>query len=171
MDALVRRLSAHDTAGRRCGNVWNATVNAHMGLVSTQKQEALGFMQRERIATAAAPAAIGPYNQAIASGNLVFASGQIALDPASGQLVEGDVRAQTRRALENLSAVLQAAGSSLAQVVKTTVFLTSMSNFTAMNEIYAQYFTGEPPARSTVAVAELPRNALVEVEAIALREA
>lgn len=127
------------------------------------------MMQRERIATAAAPAAIGPYSQAIASGNLVFASGQIALDPASGQLVEGDVQAQTQRALDNLSAVLQAAGSSLAQVVKTTVFLSSMANFAAMNEIYGQYFTGEPPARSTVAVAELPRNALVEVEAIAVR--
>lgn len=125
--------------------------------------------QRERIATPAAPAAIGPYSQAIASGNLVFASGQIALDPASGQLVQGDVQAQTQRALENLSAVLQAAGSSLGQVVKTTVFLTSMANFAAMNEIYGQYFTGEPPARSTIAVAELPRNALVEVEAIALR--
>lgn len=126
-------------------------------------------MHRERIATIAAPAAIGPYNQAIVSGNLVFASGQIALDPATGQLVEGDVQAQTRRALDNLSAVLQAAGSSLVNVVKTTVFLTTMANFAAMNEVYAQYFTGEPPARSTVAVAELPRNALVEVEAIALR--
>lgn len=125
--------------------------------------------QRERIATPAAPGAIGPYSQAIASGNLVFASGQIALDPASGQLVQGDVQAQTQRALENLSAVLQAAGSSLGQVVKTTVFLTSMANFAAMNEIYGQYFTDEPPARSTIAVAELPRNALVEVEAIALR--
>ncbi|HLZ22268.1 MAG TPA: RidA family protein [Ktedonobacterales bacterium] len=128
-------------------------------------------MRRERIATAAAPAAIGPYSQAIATGNLVFASGQIALDPATGQLVEGDVQAQTRRALENVSAVLQAAGSSFAQVVKTTVFLTSMANFTAMNEVYGQFFTSEPPARSTVAVAELPRNALVEVEVIALREA
>lgn len=126
-------------------------------------------MQRERISTTAAPAAIGPYSQAIAYGNLVFASGQIALDPSSGQLVEGDVQAQTRRALDNLSAVLQAAGSSLGQVVKTTVFLTSMTNFAAMNEIYGQYFTGEPPARSTVAVAELPRNALVEVEVIAVR--
>ena len=132
-------------------------------------KEAIESMHRERIATTAAPAAIGPYNQAIVSGNLVFASGQIALDPITGQLVEGDVQAQTRRALENLSAVLQAAGSSLGNVTKTTVFLTSMANFTSMNEVYAQYFTGEPPARSTVAVAELPRNALVEVEAIAIR--
>ena len=132
-------------------------------------KEAIESMHRERIVTTAAPAAIGPYNQAIVSGNLVFASGQIALDPITGQLVEGDVQAQTRRALENLSAVLQAAGSSLANVTKTTVFLTSMANFTAMNEVYAHYFTSEPPARSTVAVAELPRNALVEVEAIAIR--
>lgn len=126
-------------------------------------------MERERISTPHAPAAIGPYSQAIVSGQLVFASGQIALDPQSGQLAEGDVRAQTRRALENLSAVLQAAGSSLGQVVKTTVFLTTMSNFAAMNEVYGEYFTGDPPARSTVAVAELPRSALVEVEAVAVR--
>jgi 2-iminobutanoate/2-iminopropanoate deaminase len=126
-------------------------------------------MQRERVATSAAPAAIGPYSQAIISGELIFASGQVALDPATGQLVDGDVRAQTRRALENLAAVLDAAGSSLAQVVKTTVFLTAMSNFAAMNEVYASYFTGDPPARSTIAVAELPRGALVEVEATAIR--
>ncbi len=128
-------------------------------------------MERVRISTTGAPAAIGPYSQAIASGQLVFASGQIALDPATGQLVEGDVRAQTRRALENLSAVLQAGGSSLAQAVKTTVFLTTMDNFAAMNEVYTEFFAGEPPARSTVAVAELPRKALVEVEAIAVRSA
>jgi 2-iminobutanoate/2-iminopropanoate deaminase len=128
-------------------------------------------MRRERIATESAPAAIGPYSQAIASGDMVFASGQIALIPGTGEFTGGDVQVQTRQALENLSAVLQAAGSSLARVVKTTVFLTSMQNFAPMNEIYGQYFVGEPPARSTLAVAELPRNALVEIEAIALRGA
>ena len=126
-------------------------------------------MQRERIATQAAPAAIGPYSQAIATDQFVFASGQIALDPQSGQFVEGDVRVQTRQVLENLSAVLQAAGCSLAGVVKTTVFLTSMANFAPMNEVYAEYFTNDPPARSTIAVADLPRNALVEIEAVAVR--
>jgi 2-iminobutanoate/2-iminopropanoate deaminase len=127
--------------------------------------------RRERVATSSAPAAIGPYSQAIASGQVIFCSGQIALDPQSGQLIEGDVRAQTRRALENLSAVLAAAGSSPAQVVKTTVFLASMADFAAMNEVYAEFFGGEPPARSTVGVAELPRGARVEVECIATRGA
>jgi len=128
--------------------------------------------ERQRIATTSAPAAIGPYSQAIASGALVFCSGQVALDPATGQLVEGDIRAQTRRALENLGAVLAAAGSSPARVVKTTVFLVAMADFAAMNEVYAEFFAGDdPPARSTVAVAELPRGARVEVEAIALRPA
>jgi 2-iminobutanoate/2-iminopropanoate deaminase len=126
-------------------------------------------MQRERISTTDAPGAIGPYSQAIATGNFVFCSGQVPLVPASGALVEGDVRAQTRRALENLSGVLNAAGSSLAQVVKTTVFLVSMSDFAAMNEVYAEFFPGDPPARSTIAVAELPKGARVEIEAIALR--
>lgn len=128
-------------------------------------------MTRTKIATTAAPAALGPYSQAIALDGMVFASGQIALDPASGQLVEGDVQAQTHRALQNLKAVLEASGSSLANVVKTTVFLTSMSNFTAMNEVYATYFGDEPPARSTIAVAELPKGAQVEIEAIAVRGA
>jgi 2-iminobutanoate/2-iminopropanoate deaminase len=125
---------------------------------------------RVRIATSNAPAAIGPYNQAIASGSLVFCSGQIPLDPASGTLIEGDVKAQTRRALENLQAVLEAAGSSMAAVVKTTVFLVSMGDYPAMNEVYAEFFGDVPPARSAVAVAELPRGARVEVEAIAVRE-
>ena len=128
-------------------------------------------MQRERVSTNGAPAALGPYSQAIASGQLVFASGQIALIPETGALVEGDVGSQTKRALENLSAVLQAAGSSLGQVVKTTVFLTTMDNFAAMNEVYAGFFPGDPPARSTIAVAGLPKGALVEIEAIGIRSA
>lgn len=126
-------------------------------------------MPREQIATASAPAAIGPYSQAIATGELVFASGQIALDPASGQMVGDDVRAQTRQVLRNVQAVLEAAGSSLDRVVKTTVFLTQMSDFAAMNEVYGDTFKIEPPARSTVAVAELPRGARVEIEVVALR--
>jgi 2-iminobutanoate/2-iminopropanoate deaminase len=127
------------------------------------------IMQRERVTTTGAPAAIGPYSQAIVSDGLVFASGQVALEPETGQLVAGDVQAQTRRALRNLAAVLEAAGTSLTQVVKTTVFLTSMENFTPMNEVYAEFFPGDPPARSTVAVAELPKGALVEIEAIAVK--
>lgn len=125
---------------------------------------------RKQVATDAAPAAIGPYSQAIIAGNLIFASGQVAFDPQTGQLIDGDVRAQTRRALENLSAVLQAAGASLANVTKTTVFLTAMSSFADMNAVYAEFFLNVPPARSTVAVAELPRGARVEVEAIAVLE-
>ena len=126
-------------------------------------------MTRTRVSTDSAPAALGPYSQAIILDDMVYASGQIALDPATGQLAEGDVQAQTHRALHNLSAVLEAAGSSLAHVVKTTVFLTNMSNFAAMNEVYATYFGDTPPARSTVAVAELPKGAPVEIEAIAAR--
>lgn len=126
-------------------------------------------MPREQIATSAAPAAIGPYSQAIAAGTLVFASGQIALHPSSGQMSDGDVREQTRQVLENVKAVLAAAGSSLDQVVKTTVFLAHMSDFASMNEVYAEYFTQAPPARSTIGVAELPRSALVEIEVVALR--
>lgn len=125
---------------------------------------------RKPVATSDAPAAIGPYSQAIISGDLVFCSGQVPLDPAAGTLVEGDIKAQTQRALENLSAVLTAGGSSLGAVVKATVFLVSMSDFAAMNEVYATFFTTEPPARSTIAVAELPRGARVEVEAIAVRQ-
>lgn len=124
---------------------------------------------RTKVSTTSAPAALGPYSQAISLDGMIFASGQIALDPASGQLVEGDVQAQTHLVLQNLTAVLEAAGSSLDNVVKTTVFLTSMSNFTAMNEVYATYFGDEPPARSTIAVAELPKGAQVEIEAIAVR--
>lgn len=125
-------------------------------------------MQRTPISTQSAPAAIGPYSQAIRCGQFLYTSGQIALDPQSGALLGEDVQAQTHRVCQNLQAVLEAAGSSLASVVKTTVFLTRMSDFQAMNTVYAQYFGEVAPARSTVAVAELPRNALVEIECIAL---
>lgn len=122
---------------------------------------------RRVVHTEAAPAAVGPYSQAIRSGTLVLTAGQIGLDPASGRLVSADVAEQTRRALENLAAVLAAAGSSMAAVLKTTVFLTDMADFAAMNAVYAEYFGADPPARSTVAVAGLPLGARVEVEAVA----
>jgi 2-iminobutanoate/2-iminopropanoate deaminase len=125
-------------------------------------------MQREQVKTQHAPGAIGPYSQAIKADGMVFAAGQIPLDPATGQIVSGDIQAQTERVLENLRAVLSAAGASFETVVKTTVFLKSMSDFAAMNEVYARYFPGVAPARSTVAVADLPRGALVEIECIAL---
>ena len=119
------------------------------------------------IATDRAPGAIGPYSQAVRSGDLVFCSGQIPLDPMTGQLVEGGIGSQTTRALANLAAVLAAADLKLANVVKTTVFLVSMDDFPAMNEVYALHFDVDPPARSTVAVAALPKGARVEIEAIA----
>jgi 2-iminobutanoate/2-iminopropanoate deaminase len=127
-------------------------------------------MRREQISTSHAPAAIGPYSQAIRCGQFIYTSGQIALDPTSGELVGDGVQAQTHRVLQNMQAVLTQAGTSLTNVVKTTVFLTKMSDFQAMNAIYASYFSGLAPARSTVAVAELPRQALVEIECIALIE-
>lgn len=123
---------------------------------------------RTVIATDRAPSAIGPYSQAIRADLSVFASGQVPIDPETGQLVDGDIAAQTRQALSNLAAVLEAAGSSLAHVLKTTVFLTNMADFQAMNAVYAEFFPAAPPARSTVAVLALPRGARVEVEAIAL---
>ena len=118
--------------------------------------------------TPEAPAAIGPYNQAIRYGDFVYTSGQVALDPTSGQLVGDDVQTQTRRVFQNLQAVLSSAGTSLNNVVKTTVFLVSMSDFQAMNTVYTEYFQDTKPARSTIAVAELPRKALVEIECIAI---
>lgn len=122
------------------------------------------------IATADAPAAIGPYSQAVRSGDLLFTSGQIPLDPRSGQMISGGITEQTERVLNNLQAVLRAAGSSCAGVIKTTVFLKSMADFAAMNEVYGRFFAGEgvvAPARSTVQVAALPKDALVEIECIA----
>jgi 2-iminobutanoate/2-iminopropanoate deaminase len=119
------------------------------------------------IATAAAPAAIGPYSQAVLSGGLAFLSGQIPLDPATGQIVEGDIAAQTAQVLENVKAVLEACGSSFEQVLKTTVYLKDLGEFARMNEVYARYFPTAPPARSTVEVARLPRDARVEIDLIA----
>lgn len=119
------------------------------------------------ITTLQAPAAIGPYNQAIVHGDLVWCSGQIAIDPATGNVVEGDVAAQTRQVFENLAAVLAAAGSGLDRVLKTTVFLSDMANFAAMNTVYAERMGGWRPARSTVAAAGLPRNVLVEIDCVA----
>ena len=124
---------------------------------------------RTTVATENAPAAIGPYAQAITAGDLIFCSGQIPLDPATNQLVEGGIDIQTRRVLDNLAAALQAAGSSLDQVVKTTIFLADMDDFGTVNTIYGEYFASEPPARATVQVARLPRDVRVEIEAIALR--
>lgn len=124
-------------------------------------------MSKQAISTSAAPAAIGPYSQAIRSGNLLFVSGQIPLDPVSGQIAEGDVAAQTERVMQNLSGILQAAGSSLAQVLRTTVYLTDMADLAKMNEVYARFFTECPPARATVQVARLPRNVSVEIDLIA----
>ena len=123
---------------------------------------------REVIATNDGPKAIGPYSQAIKANGFVFLSGQIALDPATQQLISCDVAAQTERVLQNLAGVLNAAGSSLEQVVKTTVFLKNMSEFAAMNEVYGRYFVQSPPARSTVEVARLPKDVLVEIDVIAL---
>ena len=119
------------------------------------------------ITTGRAPAAIGPYSQAVRSGSFLFCSGQIPLDPATGQLVEGGIEAQTAQVLDNLTAVLAAAGLTLRDVVKTTVFLVSMDDFPAMNEVYARYFDEDPPARSTIGVAALPKGARFEIEAIA----
>ena len=123
---------------------------------------------RTTVATEYAPAAIGPYAQAIVAGDFVFCSGQIPLDPTTNRIVEGGIEIQTRRVLDNLAAVLQAGGSSLAQVVKTTIFLADMDDFATVNTIYGEYFGSEPPARATVQVARLPRDVRIEIEAIAL---
>jgi len=124
-------------------------------------------LSKQVIATTLAPAAIGPYSQAIRSGNLVFVSGQIPLDPETGHVVEGDAAVQTARVLQNVSAILEAAGSSLGQVLKATVYLRDISDFGTMNEVYARFFLDSPPARATVEVARLPRNVAVEIDVIA----
>lgn len=121
----------------------------------------------QAIHTEKAPKAIGPYSQAIKVGNLVFASGQVPIVPATGEFVEGGIKEQTRQSLINAKAILEEAGTSLSKVVKTTVYLSDMANFAAMNEVYAEFFTQPYPARSAVAVKTLPKNALVEVECIA----
>lgn len=123
---------------------------------------------KKAIFTEQAPKAIGPYSQAIRAGGLVFVSGQIPLDPASGQIVEGDIAAQTRRVLENLKAILAAAGSSLDRAVRTTIFLTDLGHFDVVNQIYGEFFKETPPARSTVQVSRLPKNVLVEIDCIAV---
>jgi 2-iminobutanoate/2-iminopropanoate deaminase len=127
-------------------------------------------MTRRHIATDAAPAAIGPYSQAIQAGGLVFCSGQVGLDPQTGELVSGGIQAEARRALQNLRAVLDAAGVGPADVVKTTVFLADIKDFAALNEVYATFFSDPPPARSTFGVVALPKDARVEIEAIAVRD-
>jgi 2-iminobutanoate/2-iminopropanoate deaminase len=123
---------------------------------------------REVIATDQAPQAIGPYSQAIRAEGLIFTSGQVAIDPATQQVIAGDVSAQTDRVLKNLAAILRASGSSLEKVLRCTVFLKNMGEFAAMNEVYSRYFKQSPPARSTVEVARLPKDVLVEIDVIAL---
>ena len=122
----------------------------------------------ETVATDRGPKAIGPYSQAIRANGFVFLSGQIPLDPKTQQVVEGDIAVQTERVLENLKGVVEAAGSSLQHAIKTTVFLTDMNDFPAMNEVYGRYFSAHPPARSTVEVSRLPRNVRVEIDLVAL---
>jgi 2-iminobutanoate/2-iminopropanoate deaminase len=125
-------------------------------------------MARDIISTEKAPQAIGPYAQAIVANGFVYTAGQIPLEPQTGNIVQGGIKEQTRQVMENLSAVLEAAGSSMNQVVKATVFLKNIGDFGAMNEVYAEYLGAAKPARSTVAVAQLPRNALVEIDLVAL---
>ena len=121
------------------------------------------------ISTTNAPAALGPYSQGIDAGSIVITSGQVPIDPATGAVVEGGIAEQTRQSLTNVQAVLAAAGLTMENVIKTTVFLKNMNDFAAMNEVYATFFTGNPPARSAVEVARLPKDVLVEIEAIAFK--
>ena len=125
-------------------------------------------MDKKIIKTHQAPKAIGPYSQAIKSGNFIFASGQIPLDPVSGNIVENDIKKQTERVMENIKGLLESENLTMANIIKTTCYLSDMSNFAAFNEVYGSYFTDNPPARSTVAVKSLPKDALVEVEITAV---
>ena len=124
--------------------------------------------ERTAISTSQAPAAIGPYSQAIRAGDLLYTAGQIPIDPSTGKVVEGDIQVQTRRALQNLQAILEAGGTSLSSVVKTTVFLLDMGEFGLMNAVYGEFFSGNPPARSAVQLAALPLGVSIEIEAVAL---
>ena len=125
-------------------------------------------MRKQIITTSEAPQALGPYSQAVRVGDFVFLSGQIPLDPGSGTVVQGDITVQTRRVMENLGAVLRAAGASFSEVVKSTIYLVDLGDYAKVNEVYGSYFPSEPPARATVQVAALPRGAKVEIEAIAV---
>ena len=125
-------------------------------------------MKRQIISTDHAPAAVGPYSQAVRAGNIIYTAGQIPLVPETGQLIEGDIKAQTGQVMQNLSQVLKAAGSSFDNVIKTTIFLTNMADFAHVNEVYGSFFTADPPARSTVAVAQLPLGDGIEIEVVAL---
>ncbi|AFK22363.1 RidA family protein [Pyrococcus sp. ST04] len=127
-------------------------------------------MPREIIYTEKAPKPIGPYSQAIKAGNFLFIAGQIPIDPETGELVKGDIKEQTRRVLENIKAILEAAGYSLEDVVKVTVYLKNMDDFAAMNEVYSEYFGESKPARAAIEVSRLPKDVLVEIEAIAYKE-
>ena len=122
----------------------------------------------KKISTVNAPAAVGPYSQAIKVGDLIFTSGQLALDPATGELVNDEIEKATRRSLDNVKAILDDAGSSLEKVVKATIFLSDMGNFGKVNEVYAEYFSDHKPARSCIEVAKLPKDALIEIEVVAL---
>ena len=147
--------------------VWAALLLLFFGALGQTKEKAASGA-REVVESKDAPKAIGPYSQAIKAGGFVFCAGQIALDPATGQLVPGDIAAQADRVLKNLSAVLAAAGTDLDHAVKTTVFLKNIADFAAMNEVYGRYFKTAPPARSTIGVAQLPRDALVEIDVVAV---
>jgi 2-iminobutanoate/2-iminopropanoate deaminase len=125
---------------------------------------------RQAVATDSAPKAIGPYSQAIRAGSLLFVSGQVPIDPATGQIVDGDIAAQTHRVFRNISEILKAGGASLDHVVRTTVFLADMNDFAAMNQVYAGYFTSPAPARATVQVSRLPKDARIEIDVIAVVE-